>query len=160
MHYWCILIGEYTSFLVDLVETATVDQLKEGIIAKNKVLKDLATRHLTLYRVELDESYDEKKRISELDQLYEHLNEYPALGAENPLSVYFDGSASPAKKYFTLVRVPEGKSMYCGGVVLMADGIDAQVQKQPQNTSENDRQLMMKKNMPRKKGKLPNNLRR
>ena len=36
----------------------------------------------------------------------------------------FDGSASPGKVYYMVVQVPEGKSIYCGGGVLMADGVD------------------------------------
>jgi len=96
MQYWCTLIDEHTPFPVDLVETATVHQLKEEI-AKNQDLKDLATGVLTLYPVELDESCDEKKRINELERLYQHLNECTALGVEKSLSVYFDGSNSPER---------------------------------------------------------------
>jgi len=102
-----LLANEHTPFPVDLVETATVHQLKE-IKANNQDLKNLVTHYLTLYRVEVDESCacGKKKRINELKRLSQHVSECTGLDKQQELLVYFDGAPSPGKKHYVLVYAP------------------------------------------------------
>jgi len=55
-----------------------------------------------------------------------NLNECTKLDEEEQqLSEIFGESPPQGKKHYTLVKlpIPEGKSMYCGGVVFMADAV-------------------------------------
>jgi len=64
--------------------------------------------------------------ISELNRLSQHLDECTELDERHKLSAVF-GRSPPGKEYYIIVQIPEGRSVYCGGVVLMADGVDAWV---------------------------------
>ena len=71
--YWCFLAGDSSLFPVKFDdETATVGELKDKIKEKKPAtLGHIDANHLTLYRVEVDESYDEQRRIDELERVHE-----------------------------------------------------------------------------------------
>jgi len=125
----CFKSGDSSTFSVIIDEWSWVDALKDRIKEK-RALGNIATVHLTLYRVEVDEGYNKQERINELERLFQHLNECTELDEEQQLAKIFDESPVEGKKYYILVQVPEGKSIYCGGVVLIADVV---VQMQPSN---------------------------
>ena len=85
-------------------------------------LKDVDARRLKLYRFEIDASYNKKKRINELKQLSQQLNECTELDEVQPLSECLGGSPPPEKKYYIIMQIPEGASIYCGSVVLWPMG--------------------------------------
>jgi len=115
----CFIPGDHSTFPVNIDETEFVDDLKGKIKAqKPEGLATVDADTLTLYQATLDESYDEEKRINELKQLSQHLNECTELDEVQLVSVYFD-KIPPGKVYYTLVQVPDGKSIYCGGVALL-----------------------------------------
>jgi len=125
---FCFKPGDHSTFTVNINENGLVDHLKDKIKArKHPELKHVAADKLKLYRVEVDEWYDKKMRISELERLSQNLNECLELEDElQKMSALFK-SPPQGKNYFTLVQVPKGKSIYCGAVVLKADGVDALV---------------------------------
>jgi len=125
----CFKPGDSSTFSVIIDERRWVDELKDKIKEKRlAALGNIATVHLTLYRVEVDEAYNKQERIDELERLFQNLSECTELDEEQQLAEFFDQSPLKGKKYYILVQVPEGKSIHCGGVVLMANVV---VQMQP-----------------------------
>ena len=124
--YCASLPGYATTFPVDINETELVGDLKKKIKAETTfALANVDAFTLTLYQAALDISYDKKQRINELERLSRNLNECTKLDdVERQLLEVF-GEIPQGKKYYTLVQAPEGKSIYCRGIVLMADGVDA-----------------------------------
>jgi len=104
-----------------------VGNLRDKIKAKkSNELKHVDVDNLSLYQVEVDGSCDKKMHISKLEQLSQTLNECLELeDKEQQLSEVFGKSPPQGKKYYTLVQVSKGKSIYCRGIVLMADGVNA-----------------------------------
>jgi len=41
--------------------------------------------------------------------------------AEVQVMEYLNGTPPPEKKYYIIVQIPKGKSVYCGGVVLVVE---------------------------------------
>jgi len=111
--------GDHSIFRVSIDETELVVDLKEKIKKRTKPkLNDIAAHDLKLYRVEVDTSCDIKKLIDVLERLSRELNEWPELfDVRVQVMEYLNGSPPPEKKYYIIVRVPESKSMYCGGVM-------------------------------------------
>jgi hypothetical protein len=118
---WCSIIGEDRVFSVIIDPAKTVDDLKKQIKAEN--LKDIDAGDLTLYRAEVNESSDRSTHIKALNSLSQNLDEDCALNEEEQLSVIF-GENPQGKKYYALVRLPEGESIdsRARGAVLMAGG--------------------------------------
>jgi len=131
MRIICFVPGDHSTFPVDIEEHRWVADLKKEIIKENPAMfGNIDAHHLALYRVEVDEGYNKQERINELERLFQHLNECTELDEEQQLAEIFDESPVKGKKYYILVQVPEGKSIHCGGVVLIADVV---VQMQPSN---------------------------
>jgi len=118
---WCFLVGGPNIFPVDIDATKTVGHLKIKIKEGNPVdLKNLDPVYLTLYRLEVDDSDDEPNHVNHLNQLAQNLNVGNALHSWKPLSeVWIE--APQGKRYCIVVQAPKGESIYCGGVVFMAD---------------------------------------
>jgi hypothetical protein len=110
---WCVLSpGSDGSFPVDVSKNLLVGDLKKLIKSEmSPALVKLAAAALTLYRVEIDDCDDRKTRINEFNRLFQNLDEDWALNEEKKLSVDFAGSPSLGKKWYTLVRLPEGESI-------------------------------------------------
>jgi len=121
----CFLVGDDKTFPVIREESWTVGCLKKAIKDRRPTdLKDVDDIYLELYRVEIDDTHNREMRINELKQLSRNLKD-EELDEDNPLSVYFDRSPPQGKKYYIIVQISKGESIYCGGVVLMAGGVDA-----------------------------------
>jgi len=133
----CFVPGDHSTMLVNIDEQSWVAELKNKIKEMAPAtLNGIDAHRLTLYRVEVDRTYDMQQCIDEFKRLSGNLNECTKLNdVEKELSVFFGESPPEGKKYYILVQLPEGKSIHCGGIVLMAD---VAVQMQP-TTSENDR---------------------
>ena len=116
---FCFIPGDHSTFPVSIDETELVGNLKKEIKAEN--METLAHLGFKLYQAALDESYNKMMCISELNRLSQHLDECTELNARHKLSAVF-GRRPPGKEYYIIVQIPKGKSIYCGGVVLMADG--------------------------------------
>ena len=118
---WCFLVGGDSTFSVNIdeIRTRTVHHLKVAI--KAKVGYSAPAYDLTLYRVAIDESHDDQKRITELQQISQNLKECTELDEVQQLSKNFGEIPSQGKAYYILVRTPKSRSIYYGGVVLMAD---------------------------------------
>jgi hypothetical protein len=111
---WCFLVGDRTSFSVDIDQTKTVDHLKEAITQKKRQrLADVDPDHLTLYRVEIDNeiSRNRTSRINALTLQSLSLNEDVALDEEGQLSDIF-GKTPEGKKEYILVKLSQGESIY------------------------------------------------
>jgi len=129
--YWCFLVGGNNAFSLVIDQTETVDYLKKEIKKENPAeLKDVDAATLTLYRVEVD-AYDKQKqkRINEFKRLSQNLNECMELDDEQQLSECFGENLPQGKRYYIIVQPPEGESIYCGGVVLIADVVKTQMSK-------------------------------
>jgi hypothetical protein len=108
---WCFIIGDHKIFEVTFDPAGSVDGLKDRIKAKKSGdLKDIDADNLILYRAEVDDSIDKQKktRIVELKRLSENLSECLELDDEKKLLSKYLGEG---KKYYTLVQLPEGKSI-------------------------------------------------
>jgi len=122
MRIACFVPGNLSIFPVDIDEQRWVADLKKGIRnEKPNRFNNVDADELTLYRVEVDKHCDEQKRIDELERLFRNLNGRTKLDLEQVLSELFGESPPEGKKYYILVQLPEGKSIHCGSVVLMAD---------------------------------------
>ena len=97
-----------------------MDHLKKEI-RKAPELNARAADSLTLYRIAIDQSHDKKLRMSELTRLSENLEECTELDEWQQISTSFGERPPAGKIYVVLVQTPEGESIYCGGVVLMAN---------------------------------------
>ena len=97
-----------------------MDHLKKEI-RKAPELNARITNSLTLYRVAVDQSQDKKLRMSELMRLSENLEECTELDEMQQVSTIFGESPPAGKIYVVLVQITEGESIYCGGVVVMAN---------------------------------------
>ena len=119
---WCFLIGGDSTFSVNIDKTLTrtVDHLKKEI-RKAPELNARAVDSLTLYRVAIDQSHDKKLRMRELTRLSENLEECTELDEWQRVSTTFGESPPAGKIYVVLVQTPEGESIYCEGVVRMAN---------------------------------------
>ena len=122
---YCSLVGEDEVFLVDIDESQTLDHLKEAIRAKRKRVPGVFDAHdLTLYQGVLDESHSPGMRLLEIKRLSENLHTCPKL---DPFGQPSTMSQSPptGKLYIILIQIPQCESIYCEGVVLMADVANA-----------------------------------
>ena len=106
-HLWCFIPNKENIFSVDIDETDVVDVLKKEIKKKiPNMCAGVAADHLTLYRVTINKSLDQKKRMNELERLTQRLNECALLDGEQQLSDYFGGSP-PGMRYYIFVQIPE-----------------------------------------------------
>jgi len=110
---FCIALDGKDLFSVKVDETQTVDELKKAIKEQNAPEFDhLTAFKLTLYRAEVDSSYNRQKRIDELGRLFQNLNECtPLTEEEQLLSELFGGSPPERKKYYILVVPPQSESI-------------------------------------------------
>lgn len=116
----CFIPGDKNFLSIKIDKIEIVDRLKDAIKHKKEPELDaFAADALTLYRGAIDRSYHDKKaRMNELRRLSEHLNECTEL--DDPLqelSEIFSESLPTGKIYVILVRIPEGESIYCGGLL-------------------------------------------
>ena len=118
----CFIDGDSSIFPVNINGKSWVGDLKDKIKEKNpNTLGGIDARRLTLYRVEVDKHKVIRSAPTNVD-------EFKELSAEQKLSGVWGKSPPKGKKYYILVKLPKGKSIHCGGVVLMADVV---VQMQP-----------------------------
>ena len=106
---WCALTNDGVIFPIDIEWTLAVADLKQAIKERRQLAS--AADDLTLYRAEVEQDLDgtREKRIAELRRLSENLNECKLLEDEQQMiSECFDEE----KKYYTLVRLPEGELIY------------------------------------------------
>ena len=134
---FCIVLGQKSTFSVEVDETQTVGELKRAIKNTKPIdFKDVDADHLTLHQIKIvisdnDDEYDNVMNgISQPDYVFDPKH---TLIPTSKISKYFE--QGPEGDIHILVELPKGKSIHCGGVVLMAD---VAVQMQP-TTSENDR---------------------
>ena len=107
----CFIPNRRNLFCVDIDETNVVQVLKKEIKKEiPNTLAAVAADHLTLYRVAIDNSFDKKKRMNELERSTQRLNECTMLDEERQLSEYFGGSPPPGLKYYVFVQIPTGES--------------------------------------------------
>ena len=118
----CFLIGDKTIFKVEIDSAKEVGNLKNAIKQqKQAALKDVDADKLTLDRVTINRSLEPEARIHELQRLSNNSSECTPLGDDmRELSDIFDKTPPAGQVYLILVRIREGESIYCGGVVLMA----------------------------------------
>ena len=114
----CFLIGGDTTFKVKIDSTGEVSDLKNQIKEKKQALKDIDADHLTLHRVTIDTSLRQGALISKLKTLSENLPECMPLNDDVELLSNISGETSAGKRYYILVRAPEGEgeSIYCDAV--------------------------------------------
>ena len=102
-----------------------MDQLKDAIKEKKKqTLANVKADTLILYRVTIDPTLDNDQQETTLTQLSENLGEHNKLINTSYLSAIFDIAPPDRKTWLTLVQFPQGESIYCGGIVLMADVVN------------------------------------
>jgi len=112
----CFVPGENSIFVVNIAEDSWVADLKNEIKEKKPArLGNIDANYLTLYRVEVDKLMIVKSAPTNIDECTKLDN------AEQFLSDFFGKSPPEGKKYYILVQVPKGKSIHCGGIVLMTD---------------------------------------
>ena len=123
---FCFIPGGKSVFSVEIDKTKIVDQLKKAIKKKKtQTLANVEPHALTLYRVAIDRSLDNKQQETTLTQLSENWGERKELINTDQLSSIFDEQPPDGKIWVTLVQIPQGESIYCGGVVLMTDVANA-----------------------------------
>jgi len=121
--FLCFLIGGRATFPVDIEQTKLVGHLKEEI--KKKIpnqLNHIDPEHLTLYQVEVDASH-KPTYLRQLDEISKTLDPLSELNDAKKLSAVFPEGPLEMKIQI-LVQPPEGESIYCGGVILMADVVN------------------------------------
>jgi len=107
----CFLIGGDTIFKVKIDPTNKVANLKNAIKEQNKVhLQDIDAIDLTLYMAEIDTHLYPMTtmHINNLNSLT--LDECQLLGVKELLSANF-GENSQSKQKYTIMKIPEGKSI-------------------------------------------------
>ena len=111
---WCFLVGSDSTFSVNIddLRTRTVHHLKVAIKAKTGF--SAPAYALTLYRVAIDESHDDQKRISELKQISQNLKECTELDEMQELSKTFSEIPPQGKAYYILVPTPKSQSILWG----------------------------------------------
>ena len=136
----CFIPGGKSVFSVEIDKTKIVDQLKDAIKKKKtQTLANVEADDLILYRVAIDSNLDNKRRKTTLMHLSENLAQHEELSDTSHLSTIFDVSPPDGKSWLTLVQIPQGESIYCGGVVLMADVANADATTQPTTATTPDR---------------------
>jgi len=119
----CFIDGDSSIFPVNINGKSWVGDLKDKIKEQTpNTLRGIDACRLTLYRVEVDKHEVITSAPTNVGE-FKELND-----AEQKLSEIWGKSPPKGKKYYILVKLPEGKSIHCGGVVLMADVV---VQMQP-----------------------------
>jgi len=127
---FCIVLGQKTTFSVKVDEGMTVGGLKEAIKNKKPIdLNHVDADHLTLHQIRIfipddDDGYN--KIMNGISQPGYVFDSKRTLIPTSKISKYF--GQGPAGDIHILVELPKGKSIHCGGVVLMADVV---VQMQP-----------------------------
>ena len=89
--------------------------------ATKPTLDEVSVVHLRLHRVTIDTSLEEEACVNELNRLSENLEECALVDPMEILSPTFYDNPPTNKMYIILVRASRGESIYCGGVVLIAD---------------------------------------
>jgi len=89
--------------------------------ATKPTLNEVSVVHLSLHRATIDASLKGEARLNELNRLSENLEECELLDPMGILSPEFYNNPPEHKVYIILVRTSKGESIYCGGVVLIAD---------------------------------------
>jgi hypothetical protein len=130
MSVWCWLVGIGDIFHVEISLDKTVDHLKREIKKERSMkLKDVDATDLNLYRVETDDAIETSSTRQQyavyLNELFQKSNQNDPLHARHQLSGIFNNPPQ-GKSYFAFVQPPEGESIICGGVVLMADIVNSQ----------------------------------
>jgi len=124
----CFLVGDLDIFGVAIDGTMAVGQLKLKIKEQKQALKDIDANQLTLHQGTIDISLGSEAFKHELNRLSENSHECTPLDHTiEVLSANIYENPPAGKMYIILVRTPEGESIYCGGVVLMADVVDTPV---------------------------------
>jgi len=100
----------------------TVGRLKREIKEATKpILDEVSVVHLRLHRVTIGTPLKEEAYIKELNRLSENIKECVPFKPLEILSPEFYNNPPANKTYIILVRTSKGESIYCGGVVLIAD---------------------------------------
>ena len=107
---WCFLVGDVNIFPVTINEAVTVGRLKEKIKEKTQALKELDAHHLTLYRLEVNDSGDKPNLVKYLNQLAQNLDMGNPLDPRKPLSEIWVG-APQGKSYYIVIQAPESESI-------------------------------------------------
>jgi len=106
---WCFLVGDVNIFPVPY-EAVTVGRLKDKIKEKTQALKDVGAHHLTLYRVEVNNSYNEPNLVNYLNQLAQTLDMGNPLDPRTPLSEIWI-EAPQGNSYYIVIQAPESESI-------------------------------------------------
>jgi len=94
----------------------SVDHLKDEVKKKKaNALANIDADELPLHRAEIDLRFNKEERMDVLGGLSQSLNRCIALEEER-LSKYFGDGHPEGWKYYFIVVIPEGESIYCGGV--------------------------------------------
>ena len=118
----CCVVGDDRLFSVNLDGIQTVDQLKEVTRVKRaRLLGAFKACDLTLYKGEYDQSPNFGVCKREIKRLSENLHTCTELKDPRGQPSTILQTPSTRRKYVVLVQIPQGESIYCGGVVLMAD---------------------------------------
>ena len=128
---WCFLANDSRPFSIKVDDATTVDELKKKIKEENPVdLKDIDARSLNLYHVNL--KFDdpvEDGHITQANKAFQDLSKCKQLKPHFELSTIEHGF--PKGMLHILVQTPEGESIDCGGVVLMADVVNTLLSVRP-----------------------------
>ena len=141
-------------FSVDADMTRSVSYLKDAIKKKKtQTLANVEADDLILYRVAIDRSLDNQQQETTLTQLSENFGQHEELINTSHLSAIFDMTLPDGKTWLTLVQIPQGESIYCGGVVLMAgaanaDATPSTLSRLPRNPIQNSFRQRLQSNHP------------
>ena len=122
----CSLVGDGRLFSVNLDGIQTVHQLKEVTRVKRaRLLGAFKACDLTLYKGEYDQSPNFGMCEREIKRLSENLHMCTELKDPQGQPSTILRNPSTGRECVILVQIPQGESIYCGGVVLMADVANA-----------------------------------
>ena len=117
----CAILGHQQIFSVEIDGNKQVSVLKRMIKQAKHVLAPFDADAPTLHLAEIISSKDEVAVMNELKRASNNLGECKKLLDWIELSEYFREEPPSGKMYVVLVQPPQGESIYCRGVVLMAD---------------------------------------
>jgi len=128
----CVILGRDHAFTVKVKKTHTVCELKKIIKTVNlQTLANVDVVVLMLYKINIDVSNTAVYNgiMLKISQHVHNFGNKEQLYPFHMILKYFQGNLG--EKIEVLVEIPPGELIYCGGIVLMADGVDPQIQTQP-----------------------------